>query len=416
MRIRSSGPSGRRGHRGTSTSAEPRPAPAAASRRRRKSGAGRPNPLAAWRNSRGVVIGAVLAAVLLLAGGGTAFAMDKRITLTVDGESRTVHTFGGTVQEILDDEGITLSERDAVAPALATSLGAGAEVMVRTGREFTLAVDGEDPAAHWVTALTVGEALDQIGMGAQALSLSEERSAEVPVAGLSVEARSARHLVLLRDRVRLEVDTNAETIGEVIEASGIELGEHDIVEPALEEEPLNGMVVKITHLTGGVQTKEVPIEAETEERENPELPKDEKKVVTEPEDGVKEITYATVLKEGEETDHVLSEKVTKEPVNGVTEIGTKEPEVNPNVGGPADSLNWAGLAQCESTGNAGAVNPAGYYGLYQFSLPTWSSTGGTGLPSEASPDEQTMRAKKLYDMVGGNWQSQWPECGVHLFD
>ncbi|GAB3486997.1 hypothetical protein GCM10027440_32270 [Nocardiopsis coralliicola] len=83
----------------------------------------------------------------------------------------------------------------------------------------------------------------------------------------------------------------------------------------------------------------------------------------------------------------------------------------------ANSLNWGGLADCESGGDPTAVNSAGgYYGLYQFSMATWESVGGSGSPAEASPDEQTSRAKMLYDAVGGNWQSQWPECGVHLFD
>ncbi|MFE3461957.1 transglycosylase family protein [Nocardiopsis aegyptia] len=89
----------------------------------------------------------------------------------------------------------------------------------------------------------------------------------------------------------------------------------------------------------------------------------------------------------------------------------------PVGGGDAAGLNWPALAQCESGGDPTAVNSAGgYYGLYQFSTTTWESVGGTGLPSEASSEEQTQRAQQLYNAVGGNWQSQWPHCGVHLFD
>uniref|UniRef100_UPI0035E3F4FE ubiquitin-like domain-containing protein n=1 Tax=Spinactinospora alkalitolerans TaxID=687207 RepID=UPI0035E3F4FE len=360
---------------------------------------------------------AAITAVVVLLGGGTAFAMDKRITLTIDGESQTVHTFGATVQDVLDAAEVSLGERDAVAPAPGTELGQGADVLVRRGRQLTLTVDGES-STHWVTALTVGEALDQVGMGGEALSLSVERSTEVPFSGLEVEARSARHVVILRDRVRLEADTNAGTVEEVLDDNGIELGEHDVVEPALDEEPTDGMVIDVLQLLSEPETEEVPIEAEVEERETDELEKGEERVVQEPEDGVKEITVATVMRNGEETEYVLEEEVVKEPVKGITEVGTKEPEadVDPDVGGEADSLNWAALAECESGGDPTAVNPAGYYGLYQFSEATWASAGGSGLPSEAGADEQTMRAKTLYNMVNGNWQSQWPNCGVHLFD
>jgi soluble lytic murein transglycosylase-like protein len=78
----------------------------------------------------------------------------------------------------------------------------------------------------------------------------------------------------------------------------------------------------------------------------------------------------------------------------------------------ADGLNWAALARCESGGNPRAVNPAGYYGLYQFSPGTWHAVGGSGLPSEAPPSEQLYRAKLLYARGGAG---QWG-CGRRLFD
>ena len=92
-------------------------------------------------------------------------------------------------------------------------------------------------------------------------------------------------------------------------------------------------------------------------------------------------------------------------------VGSKALPVSPSVA-PADGLNWAALAQCESGGNPRAVNPAGYYGLYQFSLSTWASVGGSGNPIDASPAEQTARAQALYARGGAG---QWG-CGRHLFD
>src|SRR5690606_33845392 len=47
------------------------------------------------------------------------------------------------------------------------------------------------------------------------------------------------------------------------------------------------------------------------------------------------------------------------------------------------------VVMCESSGNARATSARGrYFGLWQFDLPTWASVGGTGLPSEASVEEQ----------------------------
>ncbi len=79
--------------------------------------------------------------------------------------------------------------------------------------------------------------------------------------------------------------------------------------------------------------------------------------------------------------------------------------------GPSDE-QWARLRQCESSGNYAAVSPSGRYrGAYQFDLRTWQSVGGTGDPRAASPEEQDMRARLLYERRGSR---AWPHCGRHL--
>lgn len=72
---------------------------------------------------------------------------------------------------------------------------------------------------------------------------------------------------------------------------------------------------------------------------------------------------------------------------------------------------WTRLAQCESGGNPRANTGNGFYGLLQFSLATWRSVGGSGLPSDAPADEQITRAKVLQARSG--W-GQWPACSRKL--
>jgi hypothetical protein len=127
-------------------------------------------------------------------------------------------------------------------------------------------------------------------------------------------------------------------------------------------------------------------------------------------DGQKVTRYRVTVVDGVETAReVIDENVTVQPVTEQATVGTKPKPANSPT---ADGLNWAALAKCESGGNPRAVNPAGYYGLYQFSLSTWASVGGSGNPIDASPDEQTYRAQLLYKKAGAG---QWG-CGRHLFD
>ena len=66
------------------------------------------------------------------------------------------------------------------------------------------------------------------------------------------------------------------------------------------------------------------------------------------------------------------------------------------------------IAACESGGNPATDTGNGFYGKYQFTLPTWAAVGGTGNPARASEAEQDRRATMLYAREGA---SPWPVCG-----
>lgn len=72
---------------------------------------------------------------------------------------------------------------------------------------------------------------------------------------------------------------------------------------------------------------------------------------------------------------------------------------------------WDQLAQCESGGNWAINTGNGYYGGVQFSLSSWQAVGGSGLPSDASREEQIMRAEMLKARQG--WGA-WPACSAKL--
>jgi Transglycosylase-like domain len=74
------------------------------------------------------------------------------------------------------------------------------------------------------------------------------------------------------------------------------------------------------------------------------------------------------------------------------------------TGGAAAS---SATAQCESGGSYTAVNPAGYYGAYQFDQGTWDAYAPAGYegvnPAEAPPAVQDAAAANVpYDA--------WPNC------
>ena len=75
----------------------------------------------------------------------------------------------------------------------------------------------------------------------------------------------------------------------------------------------------------------------------------------------------------------------------------------------ADSVNWDAVAACESGGNWSINTGNGYYGGLQFSLGTWRANGGTGMPHQASREEQIRIAERVRAASGG--YGAWPHCG-----
>ena len=73
--------------------------------------------------------------------------------------------------------------------------------------------------------------------------------------------------------------------------------------------------------------------------------------------------------------------------------------------------NWDGVAKCESGGNWAINTGNGYYGGLQFSLGTWRSYGGVGMPHRATKAEQIRIAERVLETQG---KGAWPVCGRYL--
>ncbi|HOB50193.1 MAG TPA: transglycosylase family protein [Mycobacterium sp.] len=75
----------------------------------------------------------------------------------------------------------------------------------------------------------------------------------------------------------------------------------------------------------------------------------------------------------------------------------------------ASGVNWDAIAACESGGNWRINSGNGYYGGLQFSPATWTSNGGTGMPHQASREEQIRVAENVLRTQG---IGAWPTCGA----
>ena len=372
--------------------------------------------------SRTTVISVAAATALLVAGTaaaavGTSY---RHVTIEVDGVSRDVSGFFTTAGDALSTAGVSVGAHDLVAPASDQSVANGDTVVVRTATEYDVTIDGNQTTA-WSTASSISGVLS--ALPATSATMAADRSysrAEMPL------AENGDTIRVVADGTTTEVVASAsEGASAILDKAGVSAGPIDRV--TLEN---NGgeTTLRVARVVRGTVTTTTEIPYETEEREDPEAEQGTEKTVQEGVAGseVTEAYQETI--DGNVTVSAVLSTTRTEPTTRIVSKGTKEKKAegtstssssgaassgsSSSASSPAapaavsgdDAAIWAAIAQCESGGNPSINTGNGYYGMYQFSLPTWRSVGGSGLPSDASVEEQTMRARMLQQRAGwGQW-------------
>lgn len=353
---------------------------------------------------QGVTLAGLVAATVAFA------SLDKSVDLVVDGNVRSVHAMGTTVDDVLASQGLKVGEHDIVSPAPGTKIADGSRVVVRYGRQLTVMVDGRE-RQYWTTALTVDEALQQLGLRADSARLSVSRSQPLGRRGLAMDLDTRKDVLLVVGGQSAKRTTYASTVAEVLDEAQVAVGPLDRLYSTPTSPVGHGDTVRVDRVlqkrSAVTRTLAFPIRSTS----TASLDKGTTKVTTRGRPGTSRTTYLDTYVNGRLTiRRAVSTIVVQQAVAQVQRVGTRKPSTA-LPSGSGDGLNWAALAQCESGGNPRAVNPAGYYGLYQFSLSTWRSVGGSGNPVDASPAEQLKRAKILFAKAGAG---QWG-CGARLY-
>ena len=357
----------------------------------------------------------LFALVLLgLVGGSAAyFLAQKTVTITVDGQSREVSTYAATAGEVLADEGLRPASHDVVLPNPDSTVGDGDTIVLNRARPLALTVDGVRSDVY-TTAHSVDGALDELGYRADNLVLSASRSQRLPLDGMDLSIATSKNVTLVADGQERVVTTTAATAGDLLAEQGIALSPTDRTSLYPTQPLLAAMVLRVTRVQVSEVSEVKSLDYKTVETADPETYVGSRTVTQKGAKGEQTVTWRVTSTDGVETGREqLSSAVTKAPVDEQVAVGSKAKPAPAAAAAPAataDGLNWAALAKCESGGNPRAVNPSGYYGLYQFSLSTWRSVGGSGNPIDASPAEQTARAQALYARGGAG---QWG-CGRYL--
>lgn len=381
-----------------------------------------------------------LSAAAVVASGTVAFAeAQKTVTLDVDGTSKTITTYSGSVAGMLESQGVRLGERDLVAPGADAKLSDGDEIVVRYARQVTM-TDGEAERDVWVTVTDAGEALTTLAERGGDVALVASRSGDR--ASLPLRLNDDGPVAVVADGRTRVVEDHSASVDSVLERLEVDLDKDDLVSVApvaslAQDKAIGKKAARSANEAGAdvaiqvqrVETKKITqkfdVDFDTRTVQDDDRYVDEGDLVrSEGEQGVRTRVVQLRTVDGEVVHRKeLSEKVTRKPVDRVVVEGTKERPVvkeepveetsveatttpEPSAPAPAGSVKeigqqmaaargWTGqewtclelLWERESGWNHQAANPSsGAYGIPQ-ALPG-SKMGSAGSDWATNPATQ----------------------------
>ncbi|MCB0931816.1 MAG: transglycosylase family protein [Mycobacterium sp.] len=351
-------------------------------------------------------VGALL--VALTVSGGVALASSKTVTLDVDGTTTRVSTMKSRVVDIIEENGLSVGDKDELSPAAGQTVGDAQTIVLRRGRPLQIALDGQEPKQVWTTASTVDEALAQLKMtdAAPAEALGSTR---VPLAGMVLPVVSAKTVQIDDGGVLNTVRVAAPDVGSLLAAAGAPLVQRDVVVPGPAAPVVDGMTIAVTRIRVEKVTELVPLEPGARRIEDPTL-NASRTVVEDPgTPGLQNVTFAVAIVNGNPTGKLpVANTVVTPARESVVRVGTRPGTDVPPV---ANGDRWDAIAACES-GNNWSINTGnGYYGGVQFDQSTWERNGGLKYAARAdlaTREEQIAIAEVTRDRQG--WGA-WPVCG-----
>lgn len=180
-------------------------------------------------------------------------------------ETKVIKTHSRDMEKILEKNGVSIEEGDKINIPIDSDITCDTDIVITKSRQITVKTNNGETVIN-VTKADAREALVE--------------------AGYTID----EHDEVIKD-------------GDVIELCDVEIKSETL-------------------------TEEIPFEKET--KEEPQMNEGEKKVITEGKNGSKELIYNVTYRDGMEmTRELAGENIIEAPVNEVTAIGTKKPEVKP---------------------------------------------------------------------------------------
>lgn len=282
----------------------------------------------------GLILG--LASILSVVDPAISYANDSHLVrIFADGEERAVRVEAETVKEALNQAEVELGSDDLVEPGLLTAIS-NDNFNINVYRARPVMIVDEDRSSIVMSAyqsprLIVEHAGIEIYDEDE---FSEDVVADIieqQFVGLMITIDRAVPLSIEVDGQTLEIRTQNETVGEVLDEQGIVLESEDELSHERDERIKDGMTIEVMRVGYETMVEEVETPFDETVTYDSSKPQGWSQVITKGKMGIKLITYKAKLVDGEIADKEILQEVTKrKPTTQVAVRGNLQP-------GPADT-------------------------------------------------------------------------------
>ncbi len=200
----------------------------------------------------GIVSGALLIAAVALFVYLFSLLATTPATVIVDGEVRQLHTRASSVQDLLTDMNIVLSEGDVLSVDPNSPIEDNITVSIQRARSVTIAVDGDtrtfrtsltNPVDILTAASVTVRSDDKVLLDGTLTDPLYLHEWQVPVNHIRIHR--AVGITIVDGETQMELRTAAETVGEALFDAGVDLYLADSVSPPMDGRLTEGMTISV---------------------------------------------------------------------------------------------------------------------------------------------------------------------------
>jgi uncharacterized protein YabE (DUF348 family) len=269
-------------------------------------------------------------------------ALDKVVTLRIEGASKTMHTYALTVGDVLRRSGVTVGPADWVSPPLGARLREGTQIEIRRAKQIQILMNGR-PRQVVTTALTVDQVLADLRVRQGLRDFVSASRAQRVHGGMTLVYRQAVALRVRHDGQTDDVITNAPDVGTVVRELGITMSKRDLLVPAARTYPKAGATIVVKRVGDHVEKVHESIDYPTVYRRTLNMEYGTTRTLTPGRYGIKEIRYLSTYVDGVRTRRkLIKTEVVRDPTPRLVALGAGFPGCTCRRGKQSGEASWYG--------------------------------------------------------------------------